>query len=96
MISVAIVGAGPAGLSAAISAAETARAQGIPTNVVIFEKNPEPGRKLLLTGSGQCNLTNHGSESGFGDPEQFLSHYGSREQSRFLRMERTGQVEQMR
>lgn len=85
MISVAIVGAGPAGLSAAISAAETARAQGIPTNVVIFEKNPEPGRKLLLTGSGQCNLTNHGSESGFGDPEQFLSHYGSREQSRFLR-----------
>lgn len=49
---VIIVGAGPAGLFTAIHAAEKF------DHVLILEKQPDPGRKLLLTGSGQCNFTN--------------------------------------
>ena len=45
-----IVGAGPAGLSAAIAAARSGQA------VVVLEKNVEPGRKLLLAGGGRANL----------------------------------------
>ena len=49
---VAIIGAGPAG----IMAAGTAARQGL--RVVLIEKNSAPGKKLLLTGNGRCNLTN--------------------------------------
>jgi len=49
---VAVVGAGPAGLMAAISAArQNAR-------VTLCEQMPQPGLKLLATGGGRCNLTN--------------------------------------
>jgi hypothetical protein len=48
----AIVGAGPAGLMAAITAAERGR------KVVLIEQLPRLGRKLLATGGGRCNLTN--------------------------------------
>jgi hypothetical protein len=44
------VGAGPAGLSAAIAAARGG------CSVVVLEKNAQPGRKLLLTGGGRSNL----------------------------------------
>ena len=49
---VAVVGAGPAGMIAAGRAAEMG------SKVVLIEKNPRPGRKLLLTGKGRCNITN--------------------------------------
>ena len=47
-----IVGAGPAGLFAAVTAAEHGN------RVVVAEYLPSPGRKLLASGSGKCNLTN--------------------------------------
>ena len=49
---VAIVGAGPAGLMAAIAAAEAG------ARVVVCEQLERPGIKLLATGGGRCNLTN--------------------------------------
>jgi predicted Rossmann fold flavoprotein len=49
---VAIVGAGPAGIMAAITAAKKGR------SVVVLEKNEIIGRKILATGNGRCNLTN--------------------------------------
>jgi predicted Rossmann fold flavoprotein len=49
---IAVVGAGASGLLAALHAAW----QGAP--VTLFEQNPSLGRKLLVTGSGRCNLTN--------------------------------------
>lgn len=52
MITVAIIGAGPAGLSAAIHAAKTGAA------VTLFERNTQCGAKLLATGGGRCNVTN--------------------------------------
>ncbi len=49
---VLIIGAGAAGLTAAISAARTG------ANVTVLEAQERPGRKLLVTGNGRCNLTN--------------------------------------
>lgn len=47
-----IVGAGPAGVFAAIIAAR----QG--ANVTLLERNEKPLRKLMITGKGRCNVTN--------------------------------------
>lgn len=49
---IAIVGAGPAGIMAAI---QVSCGQ---NEVVLFEQNSRIGKKLLVTGSGRCNLTN--------------------------------------
>ncbi|HOT95812.1 MAG TPA: aminoacetone oxidase family FAD-binding enzyme [bacterium] len=49
---IGIVGAGPAGMMAALQAA---RAGG---RVLLFDANPVVGRKLAVTGSGRCNITN--------------------------------------
>ncbi|TSC94929.1 MAG: YhiN family flavoprotein [Parcubacteria group bacterium Athens1014_10] len=53
---VAVVGGGPAGMMAAIAAAE----KGLKT--VLIEKNKELGKKLLITGKGRCNITNAGDD----------------------------------
>ncbi len=47
-----VIGAGPAGIMAAIRAAE------LNQEVTLIEKNPSLGKKLLLSGKGRCNLTN--------------------------------------
>lgn len=49
---VIVIGGGPAGMIAAIRAAESG------ANVTLFEKNNKLGRKLSITGKGRCNLTN--------------------------------------
>ncbi|MBU1998934.1 MAG: NAD(P)/FAD-dependent oxidoreductase [Candidatus Omnitrophota bacterium] len=49
---VVVVGAGPAGMMAAIRASE------LKSDVFLIEKNPTLGKKLLLSGKGRCNLTN--------------------------------------
>lgn len=61
-----ITGAGPAGLFAAIQAAENNEDK----KIIILEKNSSAGKKLLISGSGQCNLTHAG------DISQFFDHYG--------------------
>ena len=47
-----IIGAGPAGMMAAIRAAERNRRS------LLIERNHALGRKLLISGKGRCNLTN--------------------------------------
>ncbi len=54
---IAVIGGGPAGMIAAISAAESGK------NVCILEKNSRLGKKLLITGKGRCNITNNALES---------------------------------
>ncbi|MDO8663048.1 MAG: NAD(P)/FAD-dependent oxidoreductase [Candidatus Omnitrophota bacterium] len=49
---IAVVGAGPAGMIAAIKAAQLSQ------EVTLIDKNPSLGKKLLLSGKGRCNLTN--------------------------------------
>jgi len=50
---VIVVGGGPAGMFAAITAAE----QGC--RVILLEANDRLGKKLLITGKGRCNVTNN-------------------------------------
>ncbi len=47
-----VIGAGPAGMMAAIRAAELGR------KVLLLDAQPRVGRKLLASGGGRCNLTN--------------------------------------
>lgn len=49
---VIVVGGGAAGMMAAVSAKRAG------AEVVIFEKNPRIGKKILVTGNGRCNYTN--------------------------------------
>ena len=60
-----IIGGGAAGLFAAASV--PGRVSGL-----ILDKAGAPGRKLLMSGAGQCNLTHGGSI------KDFLNHYGNR------------------
>lgn len=66
-----VVGAGPAGITAAIRAGQLKK------NVLLIERNNSIGRKLLLSGKGRCNLTNILSL------EEFISKFGK--QGDFLR-----------
>ncbi|MHB8093491.1 MAG: BaiN/RdsA family NAD(P)/FAD-dependent oxidoreductase [Candidatus Aminicenantales bacterium] len=69
--SLIVIGGGPAGLFGALKAAGNGR------KILIIEKMPRLGRKLMLSGSGQCNIT-HREETA-----SFLSHYG--DNGRFLK-----------
>lgn len=52
MSNVCVIGGGPAGMMAAIAAAEKGH------SVVLLEKNEKLGKKLFITGKGRCNVTN--------------------------------------
>ena len=74
-----IIGAGPAGLFAAIQLAQTIATTSTPaftatpaseSGILILERKEFPGRKLLLSGSGQCNITHAGKMA------EFLGRYG--------------------
>lgn len=59
---VIVVGGGPAGMLAAISAASEG------ASVTLLEKGERLGRKILITGGGRCNLSNTG------DLEQYMKN----------------------
>ncbi len=54
MSKVIVVGGGPAGMMAALAAAENGH------EVLLLEKNEKLGKKLFITGKGRCNITNSG------------------------------------
>ncbi|MCQ2543686.1 MAG: NAD(P)/FAD-dependent oxidoreductase [Lachnospiraceae bacterium] len=56
-----IIGGGPAGMIAAISAADSG------SDVILFEKNEKLGKKLFITGKGRCNVTNNCEKDKFFD-----------------------------
>ncbi len=56
---IAVIGGGPSGLTAAITAARNGK------NVIIIEAQQRVGRKLLSTGNGRCNIANISSDSEF-------------------------------
>jgi predicted Rossmann fold flavoprotein len=66
-----IVGAGPSGLFCALNSMQKGK------KLLILEKKNSPGHKLLISGSGQCNITHDGNI------QDFLDHYG--DHGRFLR-----------
>lgn len=65
MADVIIIGAGAAGMMAALTAARRGK------EVLLLEKMQQPGLKLRITGKGRCNLTNTSSL------KDFLLHVGS-------------------
>ena len=82
---VIVIGAGASGMAAAICAA------GRHGNVLLLEKGEKPGRKILASGNGRCNIMNSGTPRYFGDPafagevlrrcpseeiRRFFAHYG--------------------
>lgn len=82
---VIVIGAGAAGLMAGISAARCG------AKVTILEAQELPGRKLLVTGNGRCNLTNtaknlpekyHGTGAGLA--QKLTEEFGSDDALRFF------------
>lgn len=69
---VAVIGAGAAGLFAAMRAAESG------AQTVLIEKNPRPGVKILMSGGTRCNLTHATDHHGI------VVAFGERSQGRFL------------
>ena len=72
---VIILGAGAAGLLCAATAGQRGR------SVVVLERAPEPGRKILISGGGRCNFTNLHTA-----PERYLSanpHFAKSALSRY-------------
>ena len=67
---VVVIGAGASGLMAAGRAAEMG------AKVLLLEKTPKPGQKILISGKTRCNLTN------IKDLDDFIPMYGSN--GRFL------------
>jgi predicted Rossmann fold flavoprotein len=60
---IAIIGGGAAGICAALGARAQLRRHGIPdaqTSICIFERNPELGIKIRISGGGKCNITHAG------------------------------------
>ena len=49
-----VIGGGASGLMAAAGAAETLKGG----KVIVLERMPRPGRKIMITGKGRCNFTN--------------------------------------
>lgn len=68
-----VIGGGPAGLFAAVHVAVSGR------RVLLLEKNARPGAKLLLAGTGQCNITHDGPI------RDFFTHYGSGPHGKFVK-----------
>ena len=58
---VIVIGAGAAGMAAAVRAGERGR------RVLLLEKADRPGRKIHASGNGRCNLMNSGAPRYFGD-----------------------------
>jgi predicted Rossmann fold flavoprotein len=75
-MAIAVIGAGASGMAAALQAAWHG------ASVTLFEHNAEAGKKLLVTGSGRCNLTNDAvaaASYACGDPawmEALLAQFG--------------------
>jgi len=63
MTKVTVIGGGAAGLMASYQAALHG------AKVYLFERNPNLGRKILISGKGRCNLTN------IKDLDDFIAHY---------------------
>lgn len=61
MKKVIVIGAGPAGMMAAITAAKNGN------KVLLLDGNDKVGKKLFITGKGRCNVTNNKDISEFFD-----------------------------
>ena len=78
---VIVVGGGAAGMAASVKAAERGR------QVLLLEKADRPGRKILASGNGRCNLMNNGIPRYYGDAEfaeKVFSHCSAKQVAEFF------------
>jgi predicted Rossmann fold flavoprotein len=82
---VAVIGGGAAGMVAAISARRAG------ASVVLLERMPRLGKKVLATGAGRCNLSNERVDASFYNPEaqgfvgSIFKHFGPQAILHFFR-----------
>ncbi|MGI6221354.1 MAG: FAD-dependent oxidoreductase [Coriobacteriales bacterium] len=81
MRNVVVIGAGASGLAAAIAAARAG------AHVTVLEGDVKPGRKLLRTGNGRCNLTNARIDVAAGDDEGHRHRHGGNDDERYRHFE---------
>ena len=76
LFDLAIIGAGAAGLTTAIAAAQAARAQKKTFRIVLLDSKPKVGAKILMSGGTRCNVTNESVQpKDFeGGPQHFIKH----------------------
>lgn len=89
---VVVIGGGPAGMMAATQAAHRG------ARVLLLEKNPGLGKKLLITGGGRCNVTNRSAVSrttGTFNARAMLARYGESEPFLFSAFSQYGVTETM-
>jgi predicted Rossmann fold flavoprotein len=82
---VIILGAGASGLMCALTAAQRGR------RVLVLEKANKVGKKILMSGGGRCNFTNH-----FVEADNFISdnlHFCKAALSRYTQWDFIGMVE---
>jgi hypothetical protein len=85
---VVVIGAGAAGLMAAIRAGQRGR------RVLLLDHAEEPGKKILISGGGRCNFTNTGCV-----PERFLGanpHFARSALARYTQHDFIGLVQKHR
>lgn len=66
-IDLAVIGGGPAGLAAAISAAKLSKANNKNIQINIYESENKLGKTILKTGNGRCNFSNYFIEENKGN-----------------------------
>lgn len=89
---VGIIGGGAAGLFTACRFKVLAKETGKDVRVALIDRNPIPGKKLILTGHGRCNITNRKDASelkkGFHEAGNFiypaLKEFGPEDMIRFV------------
>lgn len=90
MKTLAVIGGGISGCSAAIESARYFNERNTKCNIVIFESLPYVCKKLLVTGNGRCNILNEDTspENYHGDPEfikSVFSVFGTESNKEFLK-----------
>ena len=91
---VAVIGAGAAGLAAAIEIMRTPGAVGNGVKVILIEKLDRVGKKILSTGNGRCNLSNiNASADGYFGGRTLVDaafkRFSPEETLRFFQVDRT-------
>lgn len=71
---IAVIGGGASGLVCAITVAEKAKLNKLPVEITMFEAKDRPGKKILATGNGRCNLMNENTGDFYFDLNGFSSY----------------------
>lgn len=71
---ISVIGGGASGFAAAIEAVRVSREMNIPVKIKIYERLSKPGKKILATGNGRCNILNsHNDIENYNGDRKFIS-----------------------